>query len=106
MKATDKSVIQQQALANATNNKSFANYQPIFDGFMEMGIAPEAIEPRENVFTFNAWKALGRTVSKGQHGVKVTTWVPMTKNVDEGVKESFKAPRTTTVFHISQTQPL
>ena len=96
----------QQALTNAKNSKSFVNYDAIFNGFMEMGIAPDAISPRENVYTFNAWKALGRIVSRGQHGVKVVTFVVGKKVADDGTYTTFKMPRTTTVFHVSQTEEL
>ena len=98
--------IQQQALSNARNGESFANYVAIFEGFREKGIPDEQIEPRVNVFTFHAWKALGRSVRKGEHGVKVCTYVPMDKVVEkdgERKVESWRAPRMTTVFHISQT---
>jgi len=98
--------IQQQALANARNNASMANYAAIFQGFAEKGIPENQIEPRVNVFTFHAWKALGRQVRKGEHGVKVCTYIPMDKVVEkdgERKVEAWKAPRMTTVFHISQT---
>ena len=98
---------QQQALTNATSQLSTRNYGAIFDGFIEMGIDEKDIIPRENIFTYNAWKALNRQVMKGQHGVKVVTWVPMTKkDKDTGEKESFRRPKTTTVFHVSQTEAI
>lgn len=99
-----------ESLASATNSNSIANYAAIFSGFMEKGIAAEDITPRVNVFTFNAWRALGRTVRKGEHGVKVVTWVSMTKKVETA--EGFanlplgRKPKTTTVFHVSQTEAL
>jgi antirestriction protein ArdC len=81
------------------------NYSSIFDGFMAKGIALEDIKPRENVFTFNAWKALGRSVRKGEHGVKAVTFVPASgkPEPETGERKAFKMPRTVTVFHISQT---
>ena len=99
------SEIAQQALSNARNNESMANYAAIFHGFTSKGIPESEIKPRENVFTFHAWKALGRTVCKGEHGVKVCTYVPMTKKADDGtVSDIGRKPRMTTVFHISQTK--
>ena len=92
---------QDEALLNATNNVSMINYSTIFSGFAEKGI--DDVQPRVNVFTFNAWKALGRSVKKGEHGVKLITWVAMSKKTDEG-KDSFKRPRSVSVFHISQTE--
>jgi hypothetical protein len=75
------------------------NYLPIFEGFMEKGIPSDDIKPRENVFTFNAWKALNRVVKRGEKGVKITTFIP-----DPEKGKTY--PKTTTVFHISQTEEL
>ena len=102
-----KKELQSQALTNATVNQSVMNYASIFAGFMARGIAEAAIRPRENVFTYNAWLALGRQVRKGEHGVKVVTFVPMSKEDKEtGEKKRIgRRPWTTTVFHESQTEP-
>jgi hypothetical protein len=88
------------ALARATQHDSMSNYPAIFAGFAAKGIPSEQIEPRVNVFTFNAWQQLGRIVEKGQTGVRITTWVQMDKD-----GETFKRPKTVSVFHISQTKP-
>ena len=48
----------------------------IIAGFVAKGIPEHEIRPRENVFTYHAWRALGRQVRRGEHGVKVTTWIP------------------------------
>lgn len=94
----------QQALSNAVSNQSMLNYHAIFTEFMARGIPESQIEPRVNVFTYKAWLALGRQVRKGEHGVKVVTFVPMTKrDTLTGNEKSFRVPRSTTVFHISQT---
>ena len=90
-----------EALQRATTNSSFSNYPAIIEGFSARGIPPEQIRPRENVFTFNAWRQLSRTVKKGETGVKITTWIPCEKN-----GEKFVRPKLTTVFHITQTQEL
>lgn len=96
--------IAQEALSHALQSQSVMNYAAIFSGFAEKGISESDIKPRENVFTFHAWKALGRSVRKGEHGVKVCTWVPMTKKDDNGEAQSIgRKPRMTTVFHVSQT---
>ena len=58
---------------------------------------------------FRQWKAAGRQVRKGEHGVKVLTFVPMSKVVhsETGDKvESWRSPRSTTVFHVSQTDAI
>ena len=102
-----KKEIATQALNNAVTNTSTANYDAIFTGFMEKGIDPQDILPRENVFTYNAWQALGRQVRKGEKGVKVVTVVNTSrKDAATGETEAAKFLRTTTVFHITQTDPV
>ncbi|MDP4573455.1 DUF3560 domain-containing protein, partial [Pseudomonas sp. LPH60] len=99
--------VQRMALESALTNTSVANYQPIFDGFEAKGIEASEILPRVNVFTFNAWKALGRVVKKGERGVKIVTVIPCTKkDATTGEEVSVKKVKTTTVFHISQTEAL
>lgn len=95
----------QHALNRATQNQSFSNYDAIYEGFMEKGIEEEDILPRENVFTFDAWIAKGRIVRKGEHGVKITTFIPCNiKDAKTGEDKLVgRRPKTTTVFHISQT---
>ncbi len=92
---------QSEALFRAENNLSTSNYPAIYAGFEEKGFSD--IQPRVNVFTYHAWRAKGRQVRKGEHGVKVVTWIT-SKDKDTG-KES-KYPKKTTVFHISQTDSI
>jgi hypothetical protein len=116
-------VIQTEALRNAVTRNSTMNYETIFEGFIEMGIDPDDIRPRENVFTFNAWKALGRVVRRGEHGVRCVTFIdrkggeaegaadapsPLDAAIAEQGENSGKRllPRPVTVFHVSQTDPL
>lgn len=87
------------ALSRAQTGQSFANYAAIFEGFKARGIPETAILPRENVLTYNAWQAKGRQVRKGEKGVKVFTFVPVED--DDGTAR--KIAKTTTVFHITQT---
>ena len=96
----------ERALSNALTSASVTNYPAIFAGFAEKGITD--VQPRVNVFTYDAWKALGRQVRRGEHGVKVTTWIPMTKKDDSAPEGevSFRRPKSTTVFHVSQTDPV
>lgn len=97
--------MQQEALDHARQSDSTANYAAIFQGFAAKGI--EDIQPRVNVFTFHAWKALGRQVRNGEHGIKVCTWIPMTKKDDSGEAQPIgRKPKMTTVFHVSQTDPI
>ena len=97
-----------EALARATTGQSLGNYPTIYRGFMEKGIPESEIKPRENVFTYNAWRELGRQVRRGEHGVKVLTFIDCEKKDKETgqVKESYRRPWTTTVFHISQTDAI
>jgi hypothetical protein len=100
-------VEQVEALSRAVNGLSLGNYPAIFAGFMAKGIPESEIKPRENVFTYQAWRALGRQVRRGEHGVKVVTFVEMAKESKEtGEKQTFRRPWSTTVFHVSQTDPI
>lgn len=93
-----------EALDRAENGQSTMNFEAIYDGFEAMDIDPDDIEPRDNVLTYNAWQAKGRQVRKGQHGVKITVFVPASKREDDGTVRSFKLARNVSVFHVSQTQ--
>ena len=90
----------QESLSRAVQGQSLTNYTAILEGFAAKGIPEAEILPRENVFTFNAWKALGRSVKKGEHGIKILTFIDAKK--DDGTTS--RRPWTTTVFHISQTE--
>jgi len=95
-----------ESYQRAVTGQSMMNYQTIFDGFKALGIDESEIKPRENVLTYNAWKALGRHVCKGQHGVKAVTFVAVNgKETEDGKKSGYRMPRTVTVFHVSQTEP-
>lgn len=97
--------IQREALQRAISGQSLANYPAIFEGFTAKGIPADQIKPRENVFSFQAWKALGRYVRKGEHGVKVSTRRDVTKKDKEtGEEQRFSIAWSSTVFHISQTE--
>jgi len=108
--------LQQEALTRATCGLSTANYTAIMQGFTAKGIPADDIIPRENVLTYHAWRALGRQVRKGEHGVRVLTFVPArTNNASDGTgseqTDSRKSrggvrPWSSTVFHISQTDPI
>lgn len=50
-------------------------------------------------FTYRRWQAQGMQVQKGQHGVKLTTWIPVTKIDNDGEKKVVgKRPRGASVF--------
>ena len=98
----------QDALERARSGDVNSNYGPIYAGLMEKGIAPEDIDPRVNVLTFAAWPALGRHVKKGEHGVKIVNWIQIAGKLDPATGKETGGrsfPRTTSVFHISQTEP-
>ena len=99
---------QTEALSRALTGQSWSNYPAIIQGFKARGIPEAQISPRENVFTYQAWKALGRQVRKGEHGVKVVTFIKRDKKskdreTGETKLEIVSMPRTVSVFHISQT---
>lgn len=103
----DLIALERKALTNALSGQSTMNYRAIIDGFSAKGVAIEDIKPRENVFTFHAWCGVGRCVRRGEHGVKICTFIPMTRtDPHTGEISSFPSPKQTTVFHISQTEPL
>ena len=100
--AASPKVEQVEALSRAVSGLSLGNYPAIYAGFVAKGIPETAIKPRENVFTYQAWRALGRQVRRGEHGVKVVTFVEMAKeNKETGEKQSFRRPRKTEENHRS-----
>ena len=104
-----KTELQTEALSRAQAGQSFSNYPAIIAGFLAKGIAEADILPRENVLTYHAWRAVGRQVKKGEHGVKVITFVPITKEVEKDGKAetiAYRRPWTATVFHFSQTDSI
>jgi hypothetical protein len=93
------------ALRRAISGQLLSNFPAIFRGFAAKGIPESEIKPRENVFTFDAWKSPGRV----EHGVKIVTFVDTASretDPDTGERKIIRRPWTTTVFHISQTEPL
>jgi hypothetical protein len=114
-----KEEMQQEALSRAATGQSLANWPTILAGFLAKGIPESDIRPRENVFTYHAWRALGRQVRRGEHGVKVVTYVTVQGKEDkDGVDTNdldgtdkpksggFRRPWMATVFHVSQTDPI
>ena len=101
--------IQQEALSRARSGQALTNLPAVFQGFMAKGIPEDDILPRDNVLTYHAWRALGRQVKKGEHGVRICTWIDCTKDVEkdgETKTERFKRPKSATVFHVSQTDTI
>jgi hypothetical protein len=112
----DRQQMQQESLSRATSGQAVTNWPAIFEGFLAKGIPEHEIKPRENVFTYHAWRALGRQVRRGEHGVKVITFVSIKgKENKDGIRTNdldgtdtpkagaTRRPWSATVFHISQT---
>lgn len=114
------------SLERAQTNVCPRNDAIVLDHFKARGVPLAEINPRENVLTFNAWKALGRSVRKGERGCPLMTWIPTEGKRGERSSESERPesqpaslgagapgprrggnlrPKRTTVFHISQTHP-
>ena len=119
----NREAMQQEALTRAATGQSLSNWPAILAGFTAKGIPEEEIQPRVNVFTYHAWRALGRQVRRGEHGVKVTTFVTvastdskaerdgLARNAIDGTDQppsqrGYRRPWTATVFHVSQTDPI
>ena len=102
--------MQQEALTRAVSGQTMSNYPDIFAGFLAKGIPESDIRPRENVFTYHAWRALGRQVRRGEHGIRVCTYVRTTRKekTETGEEQERPAsmPHWTTVFHVTQTDPI
>lgn len=78
----------------------------------------DSIIPRVTLLTFNAWKAFGRHVRKGEKGTAVTVWTPLTRRSESGAREvvtrhnektgsdtPVMIATTSHLFHIAQTEP-
>jgi len=100
----NKQDAQKAALARIEQNPSEANFATVIEEFMERGIPEEDILPKENVLTFQAWLAKGRCVKKGEHGVHFTVFIPVRDPDEKGKQKTY--PKSTTVFHITQTEEL
>ena len=104
--AEERAAMEQDAFERATCSQAMTNLPVIYAEFIARGIPEHEILPRENVFTFNAWRALGRHVKRGEHGVRIITWIPM-EHTDPRTHEKTitRRPSSAYVFHISQTEP-
>lgn len=97
--------LQTEALDRARAGQSLTNYPAVIVGFIAKGIAADDIQPRVNVLTYNAWLAAGRQVRRGEHGVRVVTFIDVARERD-GKAEHYRRPHAATVFHVSQTDPI
>lgn len=90
--------LQQEALRRAKSSQSLINHALVIEAASARGWM-DAI-PGENVLTFNAWKALGRTVKKGEKAFVKLPVLFQKEDSDERVRTM------ASVFHISQTKEL
>lgn len=100
--ADERKIMQAEALDRAEHGRTCANDLLIIEGFAARGIDAH---PRKDCFTFNAWRALGRHVRKGEHGVRVAVYVHTDEVKDDGTTQAHSYPTSATVFHVSQTDP-
>ena len=63
---TKQTEIARESLDRARNGNPNSNYSTILREFAERGLSLDEIRPRENVFTYQAWRALGRQVRRGE----------------------------------------
>lgn len=101
----DHKARQQEALSRAHNCTGRANIATVYAACEARGY--EDVRPGENVLTYEAWRAEGRQVRRGEKGIALTTYIP-TKEVDEDddgneVVRTGSRPHTAYVFHVSQT---
>ena len=87
-------------------SRAIGTIQSQNDSVVEMHYAALGIHatPRVDVFTYNAWQALGRQVRKGEHGCRLTVWIHPSPSATN--KEPKPFPKSTTVFHVSQTDAI
>lgn len=102
MKAAE---MQREALARARNGDSARNEALVISSFLERGIPEADIQPRINVLTYHAWRALGRQVRRGERSVRVETRIPITGTDPDSGERTVTGTRAKTayVFHVSQT---
>lgn len=94
-----------ESLHRARSQQCIRNELIVIMEFEKRGIPTANIKPRENCLTFWAWKALGRSVTKGEKGVQVETWYPKTvTDKQTGEEKKIMLRKVATVFHESQTE--
>lgn len=94
-----------ESMHRAENGAPCQNDVIVAEHFAALGIIAT---PRVDVFTYRIWQAKGRQVRKGEHGCKITTWRQSTKTDPETGETTTgrRWPKSCTVFHISQTDPV
>lgn len=102
----------QQIRARNSDNDTYAVI-----AFAEAGFDPATIYPRQNVWTFAAFKAFGMHVRKNARAVRVPVWKPKKIRTANGWEIATRIDRTTGeekaqmvqaeafLFHVSQAEP-
>jgi len=110
MTREERMEMEREALSRARSNPSWANFGQVITEFASRGIPASEICPKENVFTYNAWRALGRQVRRGEHGVKILSYCPIeskeANSDDQEQSVTRLRPVSAVVFHVSQTDPI
>ena len=99
MKEEDKIKHGLKTIDRARSNQGSANNLLVISHFKNLGL--EDVQPRINVFTYNAWLALGRKVKKGEKGCRITVFCD---DYDNDPETSKRRIYSTTLFHITQTE--
>ena len=87
--------------AKRFDRTSTANFQIVALAAAARGCS---CEPYVDWFTYRRWQAQGFQVQRGQHGVKLTTWIPVIDK--ETGEQTGKRPRTASVFCRCQVKPI
>ena len=97
----ERAAMQAAALGRAREGRTCTNDLLIIASYAAKGIDAH---PRQDVFTFNAWKALHRHVKKGEHGVHIAAYARREEVKPDGTTEEHSFPVAAVVFHVSQTE--
>jgi len=94
--------------ARSFDGYSVANAIAVRQALSERGCS---CEPYEDVFTFNRWRAQGRIVRRGQHGIALRVYVTAMRGGEDadGVIDeprAYRIPKTSHVFCRCQTDEL
>jgi antirestriction protein ArdC len=101
----EREQMQRAALERARNPRLGPNIARVLAECAERGFVDPPPVPGRTVLTFTAWRALGRTVRRGERGIRIPVVIP-TPNDPETGEPGRRIIHTAAVFHVSQTDPL
>ncbi len=92
---------------NAQQAKTFRRYSMANAMILSSAAAQRgcSCEPYKDWFTFRRWLAQGYVVRKGEHGVKISTYIETEHENDDGTITTSRRPWTSTVFCRCQVEP-